>query len=192
MPAYLVQVDPEVGGQYLLGGHDSHIVFAADAAGARAAAKARFGGDNDTLWGDSNVVDVTEVAVGADLEDWKFELDIYDVDARTPVESISVTGAASATPDSIAALAVTALNATDSIAGAAYDATGNVLTVAETTDGIGDHTVVQRWIPPWGESSFSAFEGSITDGGSAGAALTVAMPADGVVIPAYTAGLRRR
>lgn len=192
MPAYLVQVDPEVGGQYLLGGQDSHIVFAADAAGARAAAKARFGGDNDTLWGDSNAVDVTEIAVGADLEGWKFELDIYDVDAREPAVSISVTGDAADLPDDIGAAAVTALNATDPIAGASYDTATNILTVAETTDNLGDHSVVQRWIPPWGESSFSPFEGAVTDEGAEGAALTVVLPADGVTIPDHHAGLRRR
>lgn len=191
MPAYLVQVKPEVSGQYLMDGQDSHIVFAADAAGARAAVQSRHGNDVDAIWADSAVVSVTEIAVGADFEDWTLRLSLYDVDAREPAISVAVVGEADDTLDDLGAAAVTALNAT-AIAGAAYDDTGNVLTVAETTDGLGDHTLSVEWIPPWGETSFAPLLGDIVDGGDAGDAVTLDFVADAPTIPDHVAALRRR
>lgn len=192
MPAYLVQVASEVTGTYLLGGADSHVVFAADAAGAREAVAARYGGDVNSAWNDSNLAEVTELVADADLEDWTFKITLYDTTNRLPAEEVSVTGGAADALDDIGAALVTALNALDDIAGAAYDTATNVLTVAETTDGIGDWTFVAEAIPPWGETSIDSLFSSQTDGGASGDALTLTFVADGPTLPFHYAALRTR
>jgi hypothetical protein len=95
--------------------------------------------------------------------------------------------------DTMANAAVTALNAGGfGVTHASYNASTNVLTVAGTADNLGDHSLVV--------SMFSADRvrdvpipdalGTITDGGSSGAALTVALAADDWPIPIAAAGVR--
>lgn len=62
MPAYLVEL-PEVGGLTLPQGADKMVVFAADAANARAMAAAQFDGDANAIWQDA-VTTVTEIVAG--------------------------------------------------------------------------------------------------------------------------------
>lgn len=192
MPAYLVQLKPELSGQYLMDGANTHVVFAADAAEARSAVEARYNNDVDAIWGDSAVVDVTEIVADADFEDWTLRLSLYAPGSREPLVSVDAVGVGGDGVDNIAATAVTALNATSPIANASYEGTGNVLTVAGAADNLGDHTLDVQWIPPWGAARFTPFEGSITDGGTAGSAVTVALPADAPTIPNHVASLRTR
>ena len=112
-----------------------------------------------------------------------------------PAVDQTVTGAAAATVDSIAALMVTALNADPSglIAAASYDATGNVLTLAETTDDIGNYTAsVEMYAAGSSENvPIPGFVTAITHQGSAGAHLTATLAADSYTIPKVIAKLAR-
>ena len=93
--------------------------------------------------------------------------------------------------DEIGAKLVTALNATVSIAAAAYAA--NVLTVAAVGDGLGDHTLTMKVEPPIindaggerksGNEVMPGFVGAIVHEGIAAAVLTVDFPIDGYVVP---------
>jgi hypothetical protein len=192
MPAYLVEVDPSVSGRYLAGGGDSHVVFAADATGAREAVAARFGDDSNSFWNDTNAVNVTELVADADLEGWVFAIKLYNTTDRLPAEQVSVTGGAGDAPDDVAAALVTALNATGSIANASYNDTSNTLTVAGAGDGIGDWTFSITAVPPWGETTVDSLFGTLTDEGASGDALTVVMPGDSDTLPFHYATLRTR
>jgi hypothetical protein len=168
--AYLVKV-PDTGGQTLKNGANALIVYADSATDAKAVAKARFGGDSDALWAAATV---TAIAAGADLEGWRLHIVVYD---GTDTVDVTVTGAAAATVDTIGALAVTALNATTPIAGAAYNSGTNVLTIAETTDGLGDKAVLAEFLPPanssWtGSAAIPSFVTTVVDEGASGAALS--------------------
>jgi hypothetical protein len=76
------------------------------------------------------------------------------------------------------------------IAAAAFNSSSNVLTVAGAGDGIGDHTVTFELIPPGCSGGITAPVGTITDEGVAGAALTVALPADAYEVPFITSRLK--
>lgn len=65
MPAYLVELPS--GAHQLVGGFDRMVVFAANEAGARAAAAGMFDGDGNALW--NSVATVTEVVAGTLLSD---------------------------------------------------------------------------------------------------------------------------
>jgi len=161
------------GGHTLRNGINSAIVVANSVADAKQVLKAAMGLPTDGAWSGATVTALTE---GTDLEGWRARITIKDTSGDV-VERVTVTGAASADFDAIAALLVTALNATASIAGAAY-ATPN-LTIAETTDGLGDHTVEVALLPPttWDNPAIelASLFGTITHEGSSGDALAVVM-----------------
>lgn len=180
--AYLVQV-PEVGGQTLMGGNNAMVVYAADATDAKAICKAYYTGDSPAMWAAATA---TAIAAGADLEGWRLHI----VVAGTV--DVTVTGAASATVDSIGALAVTALNATAAIAGAAYNSSTNVLTIAETTDALGDLAVTAELLPPtsWADASVAipSFVTTVVDEGAEADALKCTLVAS--TVPTVGAAVR--
>lgn len=192
MPAYLVEVDPAVSASYLTDGAQSHVVFAADASGAREAVAARYGNDVDAFWNDSNAVNVTELVADADLEGWTFTIKLYNTTDRLPAEQVSVVGGSGDAPDDVAADLVTALNATGSIANASYNDTSNTLTVAGAGDGIGDWSFSITAVPPWGETTIDSLFGTLTDEGASGDALTVVMPGDSDTLPLHYASLKNQ
>jgi len=157
----------------LVEGKDTAIVVADSVADAKQIMKAYTGMPSDDQWADAVVTAITE---GADLADWRARITIKDT-AGAVVERVTVTAVTVADFDTIAALLVTALNATASIAGASYS-TPN-LTIAETTDGLGDHTVEVAFLPPatWDnpEIALAGLFGTITHEGASGAALAVVM-----------------
>lgn len=123
-----------------------------------------------------------------DFEAWRLRVIIYDAD---PVIDVSFTGGPLAELTDIMAGIVTALNADPQIAGANYNGTSHVLTVAETTDGLGDKQMdvllypgisegLTGFVPDWkldnpqpmplGPAEY--FDNKV-DQGLAGAALTV-------------------
>ena len=169
---YYVKV-PENAKTALVEGKDSLIISAESSAEAILTAKAALHLPSDAAWVASTPV---LLAHDADLVGWRAKISIYDTVAAL-VESVTVTGVTVADFDSIGALLVTALNATSSIAGAAYS-TPN-LTIAETTDTLGDHTVVVQFLPPttWDDLSinFPAFYGTLVHEGAGGDALTVVL-----------------
>lgn len=165
------------------------IIVAESAADAKAIANSKSQNDANGAWSNATA---TELAAGVDLEGWKLNVRVVDNVTREDVVNVTVTGAASATFDSIGALAVTALNATTPIAGAAY--ASNTLKVAETTDGLGDNSLYVTFTPPPASNenptTIPGFLGAIVHEGASGDALTVAFAADAYTIPKINAQLR--
>ena len=164
---------------YLKEGKDAKIVFAESAAEAKLVCKAHDGLPSDEAW---DAASSQEMLHSSNLADWRARISIYDSGAAL-VEQVEITAISIADFDSIGDLLVTALNLTSSIAGAAY-ATPN-LTVAETPDTLGDHTVVVEFLPPitWDDPTiaFPSFWGTIPHEGAGGHALAVVL--NDVVLP---------
>lgn len=73
MPAFLVEL-PDSGGKTLIGASNSIVVFALNAADARAMAANAFDGDSDALWNDA-ITTVTEIVEGLTLpSNFEFEI----------------------------------------------------------------------------------------------------------------------
>lgn len=178
MPAYLVELDQNNGGRTLYSGANACVVFAADAAAAKEVCQSRFPGANATWAADSTV---TEVVAGADFDGWTFTATVTGED--TNATFVKVGDATDNLIDEIGAAMVILINAHADIAGAAYDASGQVLKVAETTDNIGDHSLSLTIVPPGGDSSIDELVGTVVDGGIVAAVLSVVLPADAAVIP---------
>ena len=157
---------------FLKAGHDQLVVVAESAADVKQVAKAYMGLPSDAAWAAATVTEITE---GTDLAGWRARVTVKDT--GVVVEQVTVTGVTVADFDSIAALLVTALNATSSISGAAYS-TPN-LTIAGTTDTLGDHTVEVAMLPPitWDdpEIAIAGLFGTITHQGMFDDALAVVM-----------------
>lgn len=195
MPAYFLTLDRNKC-HALRHGADAMVLFAADGTAAKQMAAAQYPGDGAAWINDSTA---TEVVAGSNWIGWTFKVRILSglaagagVNADGSAEiSLTATGAAQDTMDEIAAVLVTRLNALPTIANAAYNSTTNTLTVAGTADNLGDKQIEVEIIPPSGESPVAALVGTVTDGGSAGAALTVVLPADAAVIPAVLAAVKQ-
>lgn len=160
------------------------IVVAESTADAKALLQALHADEVTGGWANATF---TEMAAAADMAGWNLRVQVLKVSDGSVTADVTVTGAAAATVDTIAALMVIALNATTPIANAAYNSGTNVLTVAGTADNLGDHRVYAFMAPPGSSVSVPGFVGAITDEGSAGAALTVALAADAYTVPKVTA-----
>ena len=188
--AYLVTLAADSGMTLHGGGANQMVVWANDATDAKTIAKAKYGAGDDAAWAAATA---TELVVGTDLEGWSFRVVVTDPADDSVVADVSVTAAAADQVDDVGADLVVALNATASIAGAAYNVGTNVLTVAETTDALGDHHVAAYAYPPAAsyagsqDVSFAGFFTTITDEGSGSAALALTLVA--LSIPkVYAAG----
>lgn len=191
MPAYFVTL-PTTAQFSLPDGANAAIVFASDTDDAKSIARAYYTGDSNAAW---DAATVTEVAAGSDLENFRLRVAIIDAD---PVVDITVTGASSDTVDDVAADMVVALNALSAIAGAAYNATTQVLTIAAGTgvDDLGDKEVIVEMLPPSTMSGadkapIAGFVGAITDGGSSTDDLDVTLGADSIAVPAIYAAVKQ-
>lgn len=143
-------------------------------------------------WSGATATLLADVASSDDdaLDGWVFEVTIF-TPAGAILEQVSATGTeANDTIDAIAALLVIALDATSSIT--ASDYTGQLLTVAEIADGIGDHTLTVTVKPPVVNvegvqanqpAAIPGYIDTIVDEGIAAAVLTVEFPVDGYVRP---------
>jgi len=77
MPAFIVELPPS-GGKTLIGASDSFVVFALDAADARAVAANHVSGDSDALWNSAQTT-VTQIVVGTTLPaDYELEVLIHN------------------------------------------------------------------------------------------------------------------
>jgi hypothetical protein len=162
--AFLVSL-PLKCGMTLKGDNDSVIVWAEDAAMAKSLASAAMAGDVPAAaWSDATA---TALVTGTELEGWVFTINLTDNNDPTSVISVSYTGANSSTVDTAGAALVTALNAT-AINGAAYNSTSNVLTIVETTDGMGDWLIECIAKPPGSAYSTSLLGFGETDRGVSG------------------------
>lgn len=109
----------------------------------------------------------------------------------------TLTGGTNTTAEmsTLAELMVQALNSSGSIAGASFNPSTHTLTIAAASDNIGDHTVRVEVYPPTTDYvsptgvvtaqgiPIPGFVGTITQGGSAGSALTAVVAADTYGIP---------
>lgn len=156
------------------------VVAAETAADARVFAASHFNGD--ASWTDATVVALTEETLDASASQLGYVWQIIVTGAAGQTADpivVSVTGTGTDDLDAIAALLVTALNATE-IDGAAY-AAPNLTVAATPTDDFGDATVIVKVTPPSGNTNAdleSIFVVGITHEGAAAAALTVELPAD--------------
>ena len=169
---YYVKV-PEDAKISLVEGRDVLIVSAESSAEAILAAKAKLHLPSDTAWAAATPV---LLAHDVDLLGWRARVSIYDT-AGDLVERVTVTAVTTDDFDDIGNDLVTALNATTSIAGAAYSTPA--LTIAETTDALGDHTVVFEFLPPITQDDpsidFPAFYDTLVHEGSSGDALSISL-----------------
>jgi len=187
MAFYLVSLPPGAPARVLFNGKSSALVWAETADDAKDMVKSMFDGDANDLWSVA-----TAVAAPADMEGWTVRVRVYNPAGVSGVEviaDVTATGEAADVLADILAGVVTALNATADIAGADY-ATGT-LTVAETTDALGDMSV-DVWVKPpvfAAPESVDGFVTSITDAGASGDALEVVFDVDRA-IPAIVSSFR--
>ena len=184
MPSYLVTLESGKSGQNFQFGANACVVEAASATIAKQMAASIMKCEG-SAWITNGTA--TEITVAADWVGWT-----VDIVISGGVGHVSFVGTATDnTMDKIAAQLVTKLNALSLIAGAAYNTSTNTLTVAETTDGLGDHTIYVSIIPPNGVGSVAGLVGAITHGGLSGAALSVILPLDAAVIPSVPVYLKQ-
>lgn len=171
MALFLVQIDPLRSGGTVYDNATAAIVNAADATAAKALVVAKFPNS------DFKTAEVTAMPIDLPLVGWTLTIDIPDLDEGL---TVSVTGTPSDdTLDKIAALAVTALNATSEISAAAYNSGTNTLTVAGVADELGDKKLEVRLTDDTGADR-SSLIGTITSEGAPEDALTVVLPADSI------------
>lgn len=162
----------DVCGQNKVGNVDTVVVYAEDATQARQAASARFGvgGEANGGWTDSSngaqplsAQPLVGIVFAIHIENGGSDIDV------------SVTADSDDVIDDIGGKLVTALNAT-AINGAAYNSGTNALTIAETTDTLGDKvvTVSATYTLNGVDIDMTAsFFDNLVDGGASGDALTV-------------------
>lgn len=196
MTAYIVALPERTGLTLRAGGANRFVVEAASTAIAKEMVKVYFDNAIDALI-DSSDTTVTAIAAATDWADpyiWNFRVAVTSPDGAVVADVTVQSSSTNDTVDEIAALLVTALNATEDIANAAYNGSTNVLSVAGTDDALGDHKVsTAAWpegaaVHPFGIDG--GFFGSITDGGMAAAALTVALAADAATVPSAVIPLK--
>jgi hypothetical protein len=177
--AYLVTL-PSEGGQTLRHNINGVVVYAEDATQAKEAAAALFGGDS--AWSGSTA---TAIAAPSNYSGWTLRLRLQAPGALPGVYAIDVSVLGDATNDTIdelAALAVTALNATV-INAAAYNTTTQVLTVAGAADNLGNHLLTAEFTHPDFELPVASLVSSKVDGGVVAADVTVTLRADAIIPP---------
>lgn len=187
MPAYIVSLPDGVSH----GNKNSDVVvFAEDATYARDAAKAGYSQGSNSAWDQATV---SEIVAGSDYLGWSLRVRIeHAADLNFPCD-FTVVGIASDTIDLLGAAMVTALNAHQDIAAAAYDGITNILTCAAVGDNLGDGTLTVEMRPPGqARGPFASYVGTITDGGIQAAALTVQLAADAISVAQYFGELPRR
>lgn len=189
--AKLVQIDPTAAAS-LKEGMDAIVLHANNDADAKAVAKAIHDSGSDGLW---DVATVTDIVAADNWLGWRLRVRVQDTDG-TEVCDITVTGAGSDDSiDEIAALMVTALNATSAISNASYNSGSQVLTIAAGgSDALGDHSTLVEWYPPAADVRQDvAIPGLVTakvHNGVASDNLTATFAADGYAIPKVYATLR--
>lgn len=171
--AYLVT---PAAGSRAVDGVENLVVCANSTAEAKLMAASYSDHDSDARWSNATVT-----SINTDPNDFEnFVLRVIATDPVTPFTVIdkSVTGTAAESFATLIGRLATELNTT-AIDGAAFGT--DTLKVAETTDGMGDWDVQFFFTAPNGADLTDLYLSAITDGGSSGAALTVALIASGTL-----------
>lgn len=161
------------------GGVNACVVWADSAADAEVLAAIYNPGTPAVAWAAGTP---TAVTAPADLENYRFRIEVVNPTTGAVVVDVTVTGAAAATIDDIGDLLVIALNATAPIANSSYDSGSNVLTVSSIADGIGNMRLLAYAYGPASEVgdtgvSHTEFFSTVVDEGIAGAVLTIVLVA---------------
>jgi len=178
MATYKAQINAEYPGLTLLNGHNAVLLVAEDATDARSLLDAiTQGHPSATAWANATITLVTEGDLSPMVDphggaDVPFTCTITIAGGTVNATFTHTATAGQSFVDVMTAM-VTLLNAHASIANAAWSSPN--LTVAGVADNIGDHTVTASF--KLGDQEIESVIGTITDGGSAGAALAVAMSA---------------
>jgi hypothetical protein len=177
MALYLLQ-RPQIFGSTVVDGRTAAIVEADSEATAKRIAAAQTHGDSP--WATATATQIT-ANVAADYAGFT-----YRVKVSGDVVDVTYTGQAGDTVDDVGAALAALLVAAGLTA--SYNTGNNTLTVAAGGDGIGDHALVVEAKLPSADAPLSDLVGTITDKGSAGAALTVVLEVE-TAIPAILAQL---
>lgn len=178
MTIFLVEL-AESAGQSRVDQTKSMLVEADSSAEAKELASAQDLGDAPWTDADTTATDVTTLTA-SDFEGWSYRVRVRPPSgAGKDIADVTVVGASSDTVDLIGAALAVALNLNASIAAAAYSTP--TLTVAETTDGLGDQVVEVTVTPVGAKASMPSMVGAITDEGASGAALTAALTVPSIV-----------
>jgi hypothetical protein len=188
--AYLVTL-PAEGGQTLINGVNALVVYADSDTAAKAAAAAAFNGDSK--WTGATA---TAIVIG-DYAGWTMRVKLYDPDVSVTVPALNVAVVGDATNntiDEVAALMVTALNATALLTAAAYDSTTQVLTVVDaSTDAYGDYILEVEFTHADFPNPVAELVGTIADEGTAGSSdVTVTLKAAAYGPPKLYGGFRTK
>jgi hypothetical protein len=159
-------------------GVDAAVVVAENSTEAKQMAASVLDGEGNAPW---TAATATALAAAANLDGFVMNVQIFHPTTNARVANASFTGVSGATIDTIGTGIAAALNALSNIAGAAYNTGTNVLTVAETTDALGDHTFVISLRPPTAThadpQNLTSWFTSHVDGGVGSAALAVTLAA---------------
>lgn len=178
MTIFLVEL-AESAGQSRVDKTKSMLIEADTAAEAKELAAAQDLGDAPWTDADTTATDV-DTLTASDFEGWSYRVRVRPPSSSAKdVADVTVLGVASDTVDLIGTALATALNLDPSIAAASYSTP--TLTVAETTDGLGDQAVEVIVTPVGAKASMPSMVGAITDRGASGAALTVALTVPAIV-----------
>jgi hypothetical protein len=178
MAIFKAEISKESAGATLLNGHNAVRILAEDATDARSLLDAMTQGHPSAgAWANATITAVAEGDLspvsnphqGAELA---YALTVT-IAGGTVNSTFVVPAVAGEDFAALMAKAVIAFNADAGIANAAWSSPN--LTVAAIADNIGDHTVTASF--QFGDQEVESVIGTITDGGIAGADLTVAMTA---------------
>lgn len=183
MTAYLL-TGPLTTGKTIVGKAANAIVHAPSANVAKRVASQHVSGMSPGYFANATA---TAVGAATNWAGWTLKCRIIDTDGS---DLVNVSSVAASTMDTLAAAMVTALNATALLANAAYNSSTNVLSVAGASDNLGDKRLAVDLIPPGATKAVNSALGSIVQSGSAGAALTVALPADAYAVPAIIGAVK--
>jgi hypothetical protein len=179
--AYSIKFDEAYAGLGSRNGIKGAVVYANDATDAKALLEALYSDDVDGNWANATA---TAIAAAANMVGWTLRVQVLTPEGVSLYDVEVIGAGADDTIDEIAALMVIALNAT-AIDGAAYNSGTQVLTIAETTDNLGDHHTLVEWYAP-SPATRKAIPGFVVDKsviGAANTAVTATFAADSYSVP---------
>jgi hypothetical protein len=172
MPTYKVSLSTETPGLQLKNGVNTILVEAVDATDAAALIQGHMVSQDDQLWGNATVTEVTnatDLSPVVNPETGQTNSFVFTlVVSGAHVGTYTYTAVAGDDLDDVMAALVILLNADAAIAGAAWATP--TLTLSDIADNIGDAIVTTT--VTYGGTSIVGQVGTTTDGGIAGAALT--------------------